>query len=55
MIHFDLALAYRVVTCTAKAIDHYESIAELDAPEPLKQAAKKFVDKLSQASEPFPN
>ncbi len=55
MIHFDLALAYRVVICTAKAIDHYESIAKLDAPEPLKKSAKKFADKLSQASEPFPN
>lgn len=46
MVHFDLALAYRQLTCHAKVIEHYEAVQKLDAPERLKESAKKFADKL---------
>lgn len=45
-VHFDLALAYRELTCSAKAIEHYEAIQKLDAPEQFKESAKKFADQL---------
>lgn len=45
-VHFDLALAYRELTCDQKAIEHYEAIQKLDAPERFKESAKKFADKL---------
>lgn len=55
MIHFDLALAYRVLVCNAKAVEHYEAIQALDAPAPLRESAKKYADKLGQGVNPFPN
>jgi tetratricopeptide (TPR) repeat protein len=46
MVHFDLALAYRELICTKKAIAQYEMIQALEAPEPLKESAKRLADKL---------
>ena len=46
MIHFDLALAYREVTCFSKAMEHYKMVQELDAPERLKKVADKYANQL---------
>ncbi len=45
-VHFDLALAYRELTCDQKAIETLEAIQKLDAPERFKESARKFADKL---------
>lgn len=45
-VHFDLALTYRKLTCTAKAIEHYEIIQKLEVPDRVKESAKKYADQL---------
>jgi tetratricopeptide (TPR) repeat protein len=46
LLRFDLAIVYRQLTCSSKAIEQYEAIQALDIPEPFKEQARKFAGKL---------
>ena len=44
----DLALAYRALNCTEKAIEQYETIQTLDVPESHKEQAARFAEELRE-------
>lgn len=45
-LRFDLALVYRRLHCTGKAIEQYDAIQTLDVRESRKVQARRFADKL---------
>ena len=46
LLLFDLALVYRELNCTGKAVAQYERIQSLDIDERFKEQARKFAGKL---------
>jgi hypothetical protein len=46
MLLFDLALVYRELNCTGKAVEQYGRIQSLDIDERFKQQARSFAGKL---------
>lgn len=47
LLLFDLALVYRQLNCTAKAVEQYEAIQALEIDERFKKQARSFAEDLS--------
>ena len=41
-----MALTYRALNCTSKAMEHYQTIQSLEVHERIKEQATKFIEDL---------